>query len=117
MTQTLHAVGGADGQKARTNANILGVVRMITSAYDVEPEDLAALLGISRATVYLRLKGRSAFNPGEIAIMSEHFGVPLDRLFAGPDAALGRTPEAGQETNSGWFATSGQESAELVRAA
>lgn len=103
MTQTLHAVGGADERKARTNAKILGVVRMIRSAYEVDADGLAELLGISRATVYERLKGRSAFYPGELEILAEHFRIPIERFFAGPDTALGRTPGQGEGHMAGYF--------------
>lgn len=103
MTQTLHAVGGADERKARTNAKILGVVRMIRSAYEVDADDLAELMGISRATVYDRLKGRSAFYPGELEILADHYRIPIERFFAGPDTALGRTPSPGQDPMTGYF--------------
>lgn len=89
MTQTLHAVGGADSTKSRTESNILGVVRMIKAARDMEAEDLAAVLGVSRATIYDRLKGRTGFTVGEVAILSETYGIPLATFFAGPDALLG----------------------------
>lgn len=92
MTNTLRAVGGAASKKERAESNILGVVRMIKAAGDVQAEELALLLGISRASVYERLKGRSAFTAGEVAVMSEHFGVPLATFFAGPDMLLGKSP-------------------------
>lgn len=92
MTNTLRAVGGAASKKERAESNILGVVRMIKAARDLQADELAALLGISRASVYERLKGKSAFTAGEVAVLAEHFGVPVTVLYAGPDALLlGRT--------------------------
>jgi transcriptional regulator with XRE-family HTH domain len=107
MTNTLRAVGGAASKKERAESNILGVVRMIKAARNVQADELAVLLGISRASVYERLKGKSAFTAGEVAVMAGHFGVPLDVLYSGPDALLGRVGSQEEGTIGSWFPTFG----------
>lgn len=117
MTNTLRAVGGAASKKERAESNILGVVRMIKAARDLQADELAVLLGISRASVYERLKGKSAFTAGEVAVIAGHFGVPLDVLYSGPDALLGRAEGQEERTIPGWFAPSGDTPVNIGRAA
>jgi antitoxin component HigA of HigAB toxin-antitoxin module len=101
MTNTLRAVGGAASKKERAESNILGVVRMIKAARDIQADELGTLLGISRASVYERLKGRSAFTVGEVAVMAEHFGIPLVAFFNGPDELLVGKPHVTEEGTIG----------------
>ena len=49
-------------------------------------EQLAALLGLSLRSVARRLVGDIPWEAREIAVMAEHFGLPITTFYAGPDA-------------------------------
>lgn len=86
MTQTLHAVGGADSKKQRAESNILHVVKVLFTYAGLEKEELGGIIDVSRATVYQRWSAKSAFKTGELALLSEYFGIPAEVFMAGPQA-------------------------------
>ena len=49
-------------------------------------EQLSAMLGLSLRSVARRLVGDIAWEAREIAIMAEHYGLPISAFYEGPDA-------------------------------
>lgn len=86
MTQTLHAVGGADSKKQRAESNILHVAKVLFTYANLDKEELGTIIDVSRATAYQRWNGRSAFKAGELALLAEHFGVPAEVFLSGPQS-------------------------------
>jgi hypothetical protein len=52
---------------------------------------LAALLGVSPKTLGRRLNGVLGWTADEIAVMAEHFDVPVSVFYDGPEALLAGT--------------------------
>jgi hypothetical protein len=52
-------------------------------------EHLAALLGLSLRSVARRIAGDISWEAHEIKVMSDHFGLPVDTFYDGPDALFG----------------------------
>lgn len=51
---------------------------------------LAALLGVSPKTLSRRISGSLGWTAEEVALMAEHFDVPVSAFYAGPDAMIAR---------------------------
>lgn len=49
-------------------------------------EQLAKVLGVSTKTLGRRIVGDKPWTAREIALMAEHFGLPISTFYQGPDA-------------------------------
>jgi transcriptional regulator with XRE-family HTH domain len=103
MTEQVAHIGGAPDLARRVEENVREVVRMLMAAKRVDAAELAAVIGVSRASTYERLKGRRPFGIGELAAMAEHFDVPASVFLAGSDGLL--RPAASPREGSGSIKT------------
>ncbi len=80
---------------AAAEANIRRVLRMLRQEHDVPVpvEELAKLLGVSRALIYQRLAGRARWYASDVAVLAEYFGVDVAMFYGGPAALLGGDAE------------------------
>lgn len=54
-------------------------------------DDVAPAVGMTRSTLYARLRGygsRQCFSAGEVAVLANHLGVPVERIFSGFDGTF-----------------------------
>lgn len=71
-------IGMTDTAKA-TAAN----VRAEMGRHKTTQADLGAVLGLSQASVSLRIQGKVPFSVAELAKVAAHFGVSIETLIAG----------------------------------
>ena len=74
--------------RSKLDAAISFEIRAAASQQQVSLTKLANVLGISRQGLYLKLNARTAFLPGELAVLGEIFNIPASELTARAEAAL-----------------------------
>lgn len=69
-------------------------VRALRSAYEVDSQDLARHLGISRQALYNRLNGDARWLAREVAVLAQFFGCEIADFYTGQVRISGdrRTP-------------------------
>lgn len=77
---------------------------------------LAALLGVSPKTLSRRLHGTLGWSADEVALLAEHFDMPVKVFYDGPDALIAgmRTTTSGQLADSGLIVDTDQPVFDLV---
>lgn len=73
-----------------TNDKIGGVVDLLLTYRRENRLVLAALLGVSPKTLSRRIGGALGWSADEVALMAEHFDVPVSVFYEGPDAFIAR---------------------------
>lgn len=68
---------------ATTNDTVRRTVKALHGFYGVPVEELARAVGISRATMFTRLNGKTDFSIGEVAVLADLFECSLDDLHKG----------------------------------
>lgn len=61
-------------------------IRAVMAARGLEVDDLAEMTGLSRSTLFGRFAGRGAtraFYAGEVRVIAEALGVPIEGIFSG----------------------------------
>lgn len=87
---------------AEVDDTIRRAVKALIHGRDVKTDAVADAIGISRATLYNRLRGRGrqqAFQAGEVADLAAYFGLRVDDLYSGLGGRF--TPGAQSSINSG----------------
>lgn len=79
---------------------ITGSIRALAAWKRHSQAYLAEVLGLSAVTVAQRLNGRLAWTKRDLRLLSKHYGVPEDKLTAGPASWL-ELPVGGDELGSG----------------
>jgi len=75
------------GMEQTTTERTAAVVRAEVARRKIRTAELAALLDISRTTVWRRLNGQHPFGVAELAAIADHIGVPIGTFFTAEDAA------------------------------
>lgn len=70
-----------------TTERTAAVVRAEVARRKIRTAELAALLDLSRTTVWRRLNGEYPFDVAELAAIAAHLDVPIGTFFATEDAA------------------------------
>lgn len=83
--------------RSELDVAISSEIRAVASQQQVSFTKLANTLGLSRQGLYLKLKARTAFLPGELAVLGEIFNIPASELTARAEAALAATKTKGGE--------------------
>lgn len=68
---------------ATASDTVRRTVKALQGFYDVEPEEIAAALHISRATAYRKINGDSEITAGELAVLAQLFGCDIADIYAG----------------------------------
>lgn len=73
--------------------NVTSTVRKLKHTAHVSDATLAEQLDITRQVVNHRIAGRNAWKVGELPILADFFGVPVDVLYMTPADAVLRAVE------------------------
>lgn len=84
---------------ATTNDTVRRTVKALHGFYGVAVEELARAVGVSRATMFTRLNGKTDFTIGEVAVLADLFECSLDDLHKGR-LNLETPPENGRTRRS-----------------
>ena len=68
----------------RARLRVAGEVRAWKGRLRMSQAAIAALLGISQASVSDRLNGKAAFSLDELDVLADHFGIDVADLIAAP---------------------------------
>lgn len=68
---------------AAASDTVRRTVKALQGFYDIEPEEIAAALRISKATAYRKLNGESEITAGELAVLAQLFGCDIADIYAG----------------------------------
>lgn len=68
---------------ATASDTVRRTVKALQGFYDVEPEEIAAALRISKATAYRKINGESEITAGELAVLAQLFGCNIADIYAG----------------------------------
>lgn len=83
-TRALVAGRLVDVNRARTTTEtVRHTVKRLRAFYDIPTEQVAKAIGVSRATWFTRLSGKTDFTIGECAVLAELFECSLDDLMTG----------------------------------
>ncbi len=75
--------------REQTRRNVNATVEALMSVRRESRDSLAAVLGISRNSVWRRLAGQSEWTVSELAVLAAHFGLPAQTFMDGPVALFG----------------------------
>lgn len=65
------------------DATIAASVRALCSGRDVAPEMVAAVVGMTKSSIYNKLKGASPWKASEVSDIASYFGVRVGDLYDG----------------------------------
>jgi DNA-binding XRE family transcriptional regulator len=83
-TRALVAGRLVDVNRARTTTEtVRHTVKRLRAFYDIPTEEIAKAIGVSRATWFTRLSGKTDFTIGECAVLADLFACSLDDLMNG----------------------------------
>lgn len=84
---------------SREDELISASVQGLCSGRHVQPEAVAAAVGMSRSKIYSRLRGETQWTAAEVAAVSRYFQVRRDDLYDGLGGRVG--PQGGDSEPSG----------------
>lgn len=70
---------------ANFDLDVASVVRMLMARSRMSVEQLGAVVGISRGTLYNRLKAENPWQAWELKVIAEHFGESPTIFFENPE--------------------------------
>jgi hypothetical protein len=88
---------------SETDATISSTVRALASGRNITPETVALGVGMTRSSIYNRLKGTAPWKASEVVAVAQFFSVRLTDLYDGLSGRFGPSDPspAGTESNKG----------------